>query len=91
MAVCLMVVGAIAYGIYLRETTGVDPWQTAMTFVYVENAHVSVPLSIGVLIIGLFLAWVRFMRGGRFGVKPFLVVAAVIALALLGWVQTNDI
>jgi hypothetical protein len=76
---------------YKSVTTGDDPFRWFGIFAFVEHPGIFIPLSFGLLAGGLLLGWRQRLKGGKFGVKPFLIFVAVVALAIFGWKVLNDI
>jgi hypothetical protein len=84
-----LLAGFLVWSVYLRVTTGVDPRDKILTFLYVENARISVPISVCLLVIGVIFSLRR--GGAELRVKPSLIVAALVAFAILVWFMVNDI
>jgi hypothetical protein len=88
------IVGGLFLGIYLWhiyvfETTGVDIFQQPLIVAFNDYPEVSVPLTFGVLVAGLLLAWRQYRRSGTSGIKPSHAVLLVIALAIFGFAKLS--
>lgn len=78
---------ALAWRIYVWETTGEDPAKAAMAWAFADHAGFFVPLTFGFLAAGLLLSLRRYLRNGTFGIKPVHAVLLVIVLAIFGWAK----
>jgi hypothetical protein len=77
--------------LYTRFTTGYDPGNWIFGIVLFDELPIAVPISVGFVALALLVNWSEIRESRNLRIKPFLVFAIVIALALLGWVKSNDI
>ena len=89
IAICFSYLGVVVWRLYRWETTGVDPRNALFNFIFVDYANVSIPVSFGLLLVGVAFSWRHFRKTGRLGISPFLLVVAVVAVTLFTYIMSK--